>query len=61
MQAVEGSYFTIKNLESAGIPVLPFHADPVNPTKWNADSMTALVDEFIENRVIPAHEVKEKK
>ena len=61
IQAVEGSYFIKKNLEAAGIPVLPFHADPVNPKKWNADSMTALVEEFIETRVIPAHEARKGK
>ena len=29
--------------------------------KWNADTMTALVEEFIENRVIPAKKAKENK
>ncbi|MCC8059824.1 MAG: 2-hydroxyacyl-CoA dehydratase family protein [Clostridiales bacterium] len=53
MQAVEGSYFIKKALEDAGIPVLTFNADPVDARKWNADSMTGLVDEFIETRVIP--------
>lgn len=56
MQAVEGSYFIRKNLEAAGIPVLAFHADPVNPRKWNADTMTELVEGFIEKRVLPARE-----
>lgn len=53
MQAVEGSYFIKKALEDAGIPVLIFKADPVDARKWNADTMTGLVDEFIETRVIP--------
>ena len=53
MQAVEGSYFIKKTLEDAGIPVLIFKADPVDARKWNADSMTGLVEDFIENRVIP--------
>lgn len=53
MQAVEGSYFIKKALEDAGIPVLIFKADPVDDRKWNADSMTGLVEEFIEQRVIP--------
>lgn len=53
MQAVEGSYFIKKALEDAGIPVLTFNADPVDPRKWNAETMTGLVDEFIETRVIP--------
>ena len=61
MQAVEGSYFIKKRLEEAGFPVLAFHADPVNPRKWNAETMTNLVDEFIENRVIPNKEAKEAK
>ena len=56
IQAVEGSYFIKKNLEEAGIPVLAFHADPVNPKKWNAETMTGLVEEFIEQRVIPSKE-----
>ena len=53
MQAVEGSYFIKKALEDAGIPVLIFKADPVDARKWNADTMTGLVEEFIEQRVIP--------
>ena len=53
MQAVEGSFFIKKTLEDAGIPVLLFKADPVDPRKWNRDSMTGLVEEFIETRVIP--------
>ena len=61
IQAVEGSYFIKNNLEAAGIPVLTFNADPVNPKKWNAETMTALVDEFIEQRVIPTKEKKENK
>ena len=52
MQAVEGSYFIRKTLEDAGIPVLLFRADPVDARKWNRDSMTGLVEEFIENRII---------
>ncbi|MBQ7860536.1 MAG: 2-hydroxyacyl-CoA dehydratase [Faecalibacterium sp.] len=58
IQAVEGSYFIKKNLEAAGIPVLAFHADPVNPKKWNAETMTGMVEEFIEKRVIPAQKAK---
>lgn len=60
MQAVEGSCFIKKALEDAGIPVLIFKADPVDARKWNADTMTELVDEFIEQRVIPNKEKKEK-
>ena len=52
MQAVEGSYFIKKTLEDAGIPVLAFNADPVDPRKWNRDTMTGLVEDFIENRVM---------
>ena len=60
MQAVEGSSFIKKALEDAGIPVLIFKADPVDARKWNADTMTELVDEFIEQRVIPNKAKKEK-
>lgn len=60
MQAVEGSYFIKKALEDVGIPVLIFKADPVDSRKWNADSMTGLVDEFIETRVITNKENKAK-
>ena len=60
LQAVEGSYFIKKTLEEAGIPVLAFHADPVNPKKWNAETMTGLVEEFIEQRVIPNKEKKQQ-
>lgn len=52
MQAVEGSFFIRKAMEDAGIPVLLFKADPVDPRKWNRDTMTGLVEEFIENRII---------
>jgi len=52
MQAVEGSYFIQKTLEDAGIPVLIFKADPVDARKWNRDTMTGLVEDFIENRII---------
>lgn len=52
MQAVEGSYFVKKTLEDAGIPVLIFKADPVDARKWNRDTMTALVEEFIETRIM---------
>lgn len=60
MQAVEGSYFIKKTLEDAGIPVLTFNADPVDPRKWSAETMTGLVEDFIENRVIPNKEAKKK-
>lgn len=60
MQAVEGSYFIKKALEDVGIPVLIFKADPVDARKWNADTMTGLVDEFIENRVIPGKAAKDE-
>ena len=52
MQAVEGSFFIKKTLEDAGIPVLAFNADPVDARKWNRDTMTGLVEDFIENRVM---------
>ena len=52
MQAVEGSYFIKKTLEDAGIPVLIFKADPVDARKWNRDTMTGLVEDFIETRII---------
>lgn len=61
IQAVEGSYFIKKVMEEAGYPVLTFTGDPVNPRKWNAETMTDLVDDFIEKRVIPAHEKKMQK
>jgi len=52
MQAVEGSYFIKKTLEDTGIPVLLFKADPVDARKWNRDNMTALVEDFIETRIM---------
>ena len=47
------SYFIEKALEQAGIPVLRFVADPVDPRKLSRDNMLAMVEDFIENRVIP--------
>jgi benzoyl-CoA reductase/2-hydroxyglutaryl-CoA dehydratase subunit BcrC/BadD/HgdB len=52
MQAVEGSCFIRKLLEDAGIPVLIFRADPVDARKWNRETMTGLVEDFIETRVM---------
>jgi len=52
MQAVEGSYFIKKALEDAGIPVLLFKADPVDSRKWNRDTMTGMVEDFIETRLV---------
>ena len=52
MQAVEGSYFIKKTLEDAGIPVLLFKADPVDSRKWNRDTMTGMVEDFIETRLV---------
>lgn len=60
MQAVEGSYFIKKALEDAGVPVLTFNADPVDPRKWSAEAMTGLVDAFIQERVIPCREAKDR-
>ncbi len=53
MQNIEGSYFIEKALEQAGVPVLRFVADPVDPRKLSRDNMLAMVEDFIENRVIP--------
>jgi benzoyl-CoA reductase/2-hydroxyglutaryl-CoA dehydratase subunit BcrC/BadD/HgdB len=58
MQAVEGSSFIIDEFEKNGIPVLLFRADPVDSRKWNRDNMTALVEDFIENRIINKQNVK---
>lgn len=49
--AVEGSYFIVKALEDAGIPVLMLRADPVNAKKWNPKTMTEAVEDFLENRL----------
>lgn len=52
MQSVEGSYFITKTLEDAGIPVLRLRADPVDPRKWNAATVTQMVEEFLKNRIL---------
>lgn len=49
--AVEGSYFIVKALENAGIPVLLLRADPVDASKWNQKNMTEAVEGFLENRL----------
>ena len=41
--------------------MLIFKADQLDARKWNAESMTGLVEEFIENRVIPMKEKREEK
>ena len=50
--SLEGSYFTKKALEDAGIPVLMFKADPVNPGSWSRETMSAMVEDFIVHRVM---------
>lgn len=45
---------TIMDFEKKGIPVLVLGADPADARTWNQDLMTAAVDEFLENRVIPS-------
>ena len=46
--AVEGSYFIIKALKDAGIPVLMLKADPVDAKKWSNETMTKAVEDFLE-------------
>ena len=60
VDGVVDSYFIKKALEDKGYPVLIFKADPVDERKWNAETMGGLVDEFIETRVIPNKDRKEK-
>ena len=50
--SLEGSYFTKKALEDAGIPVLMFKADPVNPGSWSRETMSAMVEDFIVHRAM---------
>jgi len=52
VQAVEGSYFIQKTMEDAGFPVLMLRADPVDARKWNQNSMTIAVENFITNRIL---------
>lgn len=52
MLSVEGSYFITEAFEKAGIPVLTFKADPVDARKWSRETMTALVEGFIEEKII---------
>ena len=33
--------------------MLLFKADPVDARKWNRETMTGVVEDFIENRVAP--------
>ena len=55
---VEGSYFTERDLEKAGIPVLKLRADPVDARKWNQETMTKAVGDFIEQRIYPKKGLK---
>lgn len=56
MQAVEGSYFITKRLEDAGIPVLQLRADPVDARKWNQESMSVAVEDFLKTRIMKGAE-----
>lgn len=53
MLNVEGSYFTEKALEKAGIPVLKLRTDPVDARKWNEQTITQALSDFIEQRILP--------
>lgn len=44
----------IEDFEKKGIPVLVLGADPADAKKWNQETMTTAVDEFLEKRVIPS-------
>ena len=41
-------------LEEAGIPILDFPVDAVDGNTWDQAKMSALVSDFIEQRVIPS-------
>ena len=47
------AYYITKQLEDNGYPVAVLHADPADDKKWNQETMTAAVEDLIENRIIP--------
>lgn len=52
------AYFITKQFEDNGIPVSVLRADPVDDKKWNQEEMTAIVEDLIENRIIPNQKKK---
>ena len=50
-QAVEGARFIVQAMEGAGIPVLQFVADPVDPRKWSRERMSDAVGRFITEKL----------
>jgi hypothetical protein len=49
-----GSYFTTRALEAAGIPVLELHADNVDERTFDEAAVTATVEQWLADRVLPS-------
>lgn len=52
----EDDFFSVRKLESAGIPVLSVRADNVDRRTWDEEGLKGRVGEFIERRVVPVAE-----
>ena len=47
-----------KQLRDMGVPILELNASAVDPRGWNQEKMIAIVENFLENEVIPRRENK---
>ncbi len=56
IESGRGMKFIARMLNENGVPTLALPVDPVNANTWDEDKMRRLMVDFIEQRVIPAHE-----
>ncbi len=52
----EEDYFSVRRLESQGVPVLRIDANNVDQSTWSEEALIAQIGQFIEERVRPAAE-----
>jgi very-short-patch-repair endonuclease len=52
----EEDYFSVRRLESQGVPVLRINANNVDQSTWSEQALITQISQFIEERVRPAAE-----
>ena len=58
MNNAKATAIMIEELQRSGYPVLVLNADPANAESWSQEKMTEMVEDFLENVVIPNQEKK---
>jgi 2-hydroxyglutaryl-CoA dehydratase, D-component len=54
----EDDHFSVGRLEAAGIPVLSIRANNVDRRTWSEEQLTAAIESFIEERVLPSRALR---